>query len=112
MAARTGYVPKTLMATPLLHGERAVGVFSVLDRDQQTLPELAAMDLLGACARLASIAAELVESLQTVAAVARGEDPELAAVARLATALEGLGGGRREDALDLCNALERLLRAR
>jgi hypothetical protein len=45
-----------------------------------------------------------------VSAVARGEDPELAAVARLAAALGGLQDDRREDALALFDALERLLR--
>jgi signal transduction protein with GAF and PtsI domain len=110
VAARTGYVPNALMAAPLFRGEHAVGVFSVLDRDDQALPELAAMDLLSACARQASIAAELIENIRRVAAVARGEDPELAAVARLASALEGLEAGRRDDGLALLDVLERVLR--
>ena len=110
VAAQTGYVPKALMAAPLFRGERALGVFSVLDRDTQALTELAAMDLLSACAHQASIAVELIESIRRVSAVARGEDPEVAAVAQLATALEGLEAGRREDSLALLNALARLLR--
>ena len=110
VAARTGYVPKAVMAAPLFLRERALGVFSVLDRDDQALSELDAMDLLSACAHQASIAAELIESIRRVAAVARGEDPELAAVASLAAALEGLEAGRREDSLVLLNALAKLLR--
>jgi signal transduction protein with GAF and PtsI domain len=110
VAARSGYIPKAIMAAPLLSEERALGVLSVLDRDEQALEELAAMDLLSVCARQASIAAELVESVRRASAVARGEDSELAAVARLGAALEGLQGARRDDALALLNSLERLLR--
>jgi GAF domain-containing protein len=109
VAARSGYIPKAIMAAPLLSDERALGVLSVLDRDQAGMPELAAMELLGAFAGQASVAAELVESIRRVSAVARGEDPELAAVARLAAALGGLEGDRRDDALALLGALERLL---
>ena len=74
------------------------------------MPELAAMELLSACAHQASIAAELVESIRGVSAVARGEDPELVAVAGLAAALAALGGDRRDDGLALLNSLEKLLR--
>jgi signal transduction protein with GAF and PtsI domain len=109
VAKRTGYIPKALMAAPLLGGESALGVLSVLDRDEEALTELAAMDLVSACAHEASIAAELVASIRRVSAVAGGEDPELAAVARLAAALEGLQGHRREDGLALLGALARLL---
>src|SRR3954449_912458 len=45
VAERTGYIPKAIMAAPLLGGERALGVLSVLDRDKQALSELAALEL-------------------------------------------------------------------
>ncbi len=32
VAARTGYVPNTLLAVPLLHGGRSIGVLTILDR--------------------------------------------------------------------------------
>ena len=94
VAKRSGYIPKAIMAAPLLSDERALGVLSVLDRDEEAMAELAAMELLSACAHQASIAAGLVESIRGVSAVARGEDPELAAVAGLAAALAGLLDGR------------------
>lgn len=109
VAARTGYIPKAMMVAPLLTGERALGAFSVLDRDERALPELAAMNLLSACARQASIAAQLVESIRKASAVAHGEDPELAAVTRLGAALKGLEGDRRDNGLALLHSLERLL---
>ena len=47
VAEDTGYVPKGLMAAPLLHEEGALGVLSVLDRPEQTLFSLQEMELLG-----------------------------------------------------------------
>ena len=35
VAEQTGYVPKGLMAVPLLHDERVLGVLQVLDRPEQ-----------------------------------------------------------------------------
>lgn len=112
VAERTGYVPKAMMVAPLLSGEDAIGVLAVLDRDAGAMPELAAMDLLTAFARQASIAANLLESIRKVSAVAQGDDPELAAVARLATALDGLSPNRREHGVALLTTLEKLLARR
>ena len=38
VAERTGYVPKGLMAVPILHEERALGVLQVLDRPDHVQP--------------------------------------------------------------------------
>ena len=35
VAERSGYVPKGLMAVPLMRGETAIGVLSVLDRPRE-----------------------------------------------------------------------------
>jgi GAF domain-containing protein len=56
VAETTGYVPKGLMAEPLLHEERALGVLEVLDRPQRTQFSLVEMDLLGLFANQAAIA--------------------------------------------------------
>src|SRR5256885_13308964 len=47
VAERTGYVPKGLMAVPLLHDERALGVLQVLDRPRRSRFSLPGMGLLG-----------------------------------------------------------------
>ena len=47
VAEETGYVPKGLMAVPLLHEEQALGVLEVLDRPQRAQFSLVEMDLLG-----------------------------------------------------------------
>ena len=46
-AESTGYVPDGLMAVPLLHDERALGVLEVLDRPQRARFTLVEMELLG-----------------------------------------------------------------
>ena len=60
VAEGTGYVPKGLMAAPLLHEEGALGVLSVLDRPEQTLFSLQEMELLGLFANQAAIAVDLL----------------------------------------------------
>jgi signal transduction protein with GAF and PtsI domain len=112
VASRSGYVPRTIMAAPLLRGERALGVLAVLDREPSRLTELAAMDLLSACARQGALAAGITAEVRRARAAAGEQDPDLAAVARLAGVLDGLEGGHRKDAQALLEALERLLRRR
>ena len=46
-AESTGFVPKGLMAVPLLAEEKTLGVLEVLDRPQDTKFTLAEMDVLG-----------------------------------------------------------------
>ena len=55
-AESTGFVPKGLMAVPLLHEERVLGVLEVLDRPSDTRFTLAEMELLGLFANQAAIA--------------------------------------------------------
>lgn len=108
VAAGTGYVPKGLMAVPLLHEEEALGVLSVLDRQARfTLQE---MELLGLFASQAAVALDLLRRARRAEAVLAGEEPDVAVVARLAAALERLGEERRPAALKLLAALEDALR--
>src|SRR3954447_11548432 len=60
-AESTGFVPKGLMAVPLLAEERALGVLEVLDRPQQSKFTLAEMDLLGLFGNQAAIALDLLQ---------------------------------------------------
>ena len=61
VAEGTGYVPKGLMAAPLLHDEEGLGVLSVLDRPEQSLFSLHEMELLGLFANQAAIAVDLLQ---------------------------------------------------
>jgi GAF domain-containing protein len=104
VAEDTGYVPEGLMAVPLLHEERALGVLEVLDRQAKfTLEE---MELLGLFAAQAAVALDLLQRAREAEAALDG-DGRLAVVARVAAALES-----REDEAGtrLLAALEEILR--
>jgi GAF domain-containing protein len=106
-AESTGFVPKGLMAVPLLHEERALGVLEVLDRPSDARFTLAEMDLLGLFANQAAIALDLLQRARRAQSTLADEG-DLAVLARLAQRLED----RRDesgDALALLAALEKLL---
>jgi GAF domain-containing protein len=109
-AAETGFVPKGLMAVPLLDGERALGVLEVLDRPQRSRFSLAEMDLLGLFAAQAALALDLLQRARRVQALLAGSGDELAVVARLAERLEALDGDTRAARMRLLEALEEVLR--
>jgi GAF domain-containing protein len=104
VAEDTGYVPEGLMAVPLLHEERALGVLEVLDRKSKfTLEE---MELLGLFGAQAAIGLDLLQRARKAEA-ALGGDGRLAVVARIAAVLES----REDEAGDrLLAALEEVLR--
>jgi GAF domain-containing protein len=111
-AETTGYVPKGLMAVPLLHEERALGVLEVLDRPQRSRFTLEEMEILGLFANQAAVALDLLQRTRRATAVLMEEQEDLALVARLAAALDELEGSRREAGLRLLAALEEILRRR
>src|SRR5205823_6391439 len=71
-AESTGYVPRGLMAVPLLVEERVLGVLEVLDRPQDTAFTLAEMDLLGLFGNQAAIALELLQRARRARAALDG----------------------------------------
>jgi GAF domain-containing protein len=110
-AESTGFVPKGLMAVPLLHEERALGVLEVLDRPQDSRFTLAEMELLGLFANQAAIALDLLQRARLAQAALAGEG-DLGVLARVAEALERSRvdeDGSREAALGLLTELEKLL---
>ncbi|HEY3182850.1 MAG TPA: GAF domain-containing protein [Gaiellaceae bacterium] len=110
VAERTGFVPKGLMAAPLLHEDRALGVLQVLDRPQRARFSLQEMELLGLFANQAAIALDLLASARLARAVLEGEPAEVGAVARVAAALDALEGDKREAGMRLVAELEHVLR--
>jgi GAF domain-containing protein len=108
VARATGYVPKGIMAAPLLLEERALGVLSILDRPKRASFSLVELDLLGLFAHQAAVALELFEAARRMEAALEG-DGELASVARLAAALDGQEAERRGAATALMTALESVL---
>ena len=109
-AESTGFVPKGLMAVPLLHEERALGVLEVLDRPRDAHFTLAEMDLLGLFAGQAAIALDLLQRARRARAAVEGEG-DLEVIARLAAKLEGRRDESGSDpaAAEFLAALERIL---
>jgi GAF domain-containing protein len=108
IAERSGYIPKGLMAAPLLHEEDAVGVLNVLDRPQETRFSLEEMELLGLFANQAAISLDLLRRARRAKAVLEDGDVDAAALTRLAARLDALEGPRRKAGVELLNALETL----
>lgn len=111
-AESTGFVPKGLMAVPLLHEDRALGVLEVLDRPQQASFSLAEMELLGLFASEAAIALDLLQKARAARAVLEQEGGDAGALARFAARLDEADEEKREAALQLLDALGKLLRER
>jgi GAF domain-containing protein len=107
IAEGTGYVPKGLMAAPLLHEDGALGVLSVLDRPEQTLFSLQEMDLLGLFANQAAIAVDLLLKARKADRILQGDGGDLEVVARLAQAVYLLEDDRRLFGLRLLEDLAR-----
>ena len=112
VAEDTGYVPSGLMAAPLLHDERALGVLSVLDRPEQSLFSLQEMELLGLFANQAAIAVDLLLRTRRAERLLDSDRDELGVVARLAAAVDALEEERREAGLRLLRELSLTLGAR
>ena len=108
VAEATGYVPSGLMAVPLLHEERALGVLQVLDRPKRSRFTLQEMDLLGLFANQAAIALDLLQRARRARGVLEGGE---GVAARLAEAVEALPDERREAGLALLASLADVLRA-
>lgn len=108
VAESTGYVPKSLMAVPLLHDEEVLGVLQVLDRPQRERFSLQEMELLGLFGNQAAIALDLLGRARRARAVVDDASP-LGVVARLAATLDALPEDRREPGLALLASLERVL---
>lgn len=115
VAEGTGYVPSGLMAAPLLHDERALGVLEVLDRPGRSHFSLQEMDLLGLFANQAAIAVDLLlRARHAERLLERGGDDvtaDLEVVARLATIVHELEDERRSAGLRLLRDLADTLRS-
>jgi len=108
-AESTGYVPKAIMAVPLVSGERTLGVLEVLDRPSGERFTMEEADLLGLFAVQAAVALDLLQRSRSARAVLAGGEGETPVLTRLAAALESAEGPDRATALELLGALERLL---
>jgi GAF domain-containing protein len=111
VAEDTGYVPKGMMAAPLLHDEDALGVLYVLDRPEKTLFSLQEMELLGLFANQAAIAVDLLLKARRAEQIL-DHDGELGVVANLAATVDSLEDARRDAGFRLLRDLAATLGAR
>jgi GAF domain-containing protein len=109
VAEGTGYVPKGIMAAPLLTDESVLGVLSVLDRPEQSLFSLQEMELLGLFANQAAIAVDLLLKAREAERLLGAAGGEVEVVARLASAVNALEDDQREAGFELLDHLARTL---
>jgi GAF domain-containing protein len=108
VAEGTGYVPRGLMAVPLLHDDDVLGVLQVLDRPERSTFSLAEMELLGLFATQAAAALSILRGVRRARAALAGDEGS-ASVAAVAEALERLDEPKREAGRALLAALARVL---
>jgi GAF domain-containing protein len=106
-AESTGYVPRALVAVPLLADDAAIGVLSVLDRPLDRPFSPADMDLLTLFAGQAALGLELLRGSRRARALLEGGSDRAAVVARIAALLDHADDDG--DALRLLESLERVL---
>jgi GAF domain-containing protein len=138
-AEATGYVPRSILATPLLSGERVIGVMEVLDKIDRASFGMQDMELLGIFARQAALAIDqsqqiegigeaLVMGLKRLAASdlsadseeSRGDAAEagpsqardILALADLFNDIGALGGAERQACLQILGAFATYARSR
>lgn len=136
-AASTGYVPRSILATPLLYEDRVIGVMEVLDKINAPSFGMQDMDLLGVFARQAAISicqsqqydrldAALVGGLRRLIAgtdssqlcqaldevEAEGVEENLLAIADQFNALSRLGNKEQQACLEILRAFGRYAQAR
>jgi signal transduction protein with GAF and PtsI domain len=105
VAEASGYMPTQLMAAPLLHGTRKLGVVEVFDRPQFSRFSLVELDMLTLLARQLAIGVYLFGE-----AIGHGRsDPQAKRLERVAAQLEAADNRQRDAAEALITELEQLL---
>lgn len=108
-AESTGYVPKAIMAVPLLSDERSLGVLEVLDRPSGERFTVEQGDLLGMFATQAAIALDLLARSRAARALLDDGVGDAAVLTRLAAALNRAEPEDREAGIALLDAVERVI---
>jgi GAF domain-containing protein len=109
LAETTGYVPRSMMAAPLLRREEIIGVMEVLDPAPNPVSPLGAVQLLALFAGQAAVALAVIRRNRATFQLLvqeQGEPTELTQMARL---LDELGDDQRAAGVDLLDTLHRLL---
>jgi GAF domain-containing protein len=108
-AASTGYVPRSLMAAPLIQDEECIGVLEVLDRSTQFRGELADVDLLSLLAVQAACGLDFLLRLRLASAGSAAASDLHTLLDRIAV-LAPRNGAADPTAVKLLTLAEELLR--
>jgi GAF domain-containing protein len=108
-AESTGYVPKAIMAVPLLSGERTLGVLEVLDRASGERFTAGEANLLGMFGTQAAIALDLLARSRAARALLDEGSGDAAVLTRVAALLDDAEPVQRRQGLQLLEALAGLL---
>jgi GAF domain-containing protein len=100
VAERTGYVPTTILAAPIAHGDETLGVLSVLDRGSEGPQGVAALDVASAFARQAAGVLQ-AEALLAPGTPAGDTATQLTEIVTAFAALATLGDSERDTATRL-----------
>ena len=106
-AKSTGFVPKGIMAVPLLHGEDVLGVLEVLDRPANARFRVEEVDLLGLFGIQAAAGLALLRRARLAAAALEDGGGDLRALAQIASRIAGQGDDRAVS--EFLSALDALL---
>jgi GAF domain-containing protein len=115
-AQATGYVPKSIMAVPLIVREDVEGVLEVLDKASAASFDLDDMDLLALFARPAAVAVEQARMVEGIGRLLVSELGRLADerhqedLARSAQTVLASGGETADQTLELARLVHRLSR--
>lgn len=109
VAESTGYIPRALMAAPLLSEDAAIGVLEVLDYGPCPSSTLGSMELLALFAHQATVALTVVQRSRAAQRAMAEDGGEFAAVVSLARVLGALSGDRRAAGLRLLGTFQDLI---
>jgi GAF domain-containing protein len=112
LAETSGYVPRSLLAAPLLRGEEAIGVMEVLDPGGPGVGTLAATDLLTLLAEQAAIALGVIRHNRSARRALARDGDQATSLAMVARLLDELGADRRAVGVSLLTSMHRLLSGR
>ncbi|MFI2664370.1 GAF domain-containing protein [Micromonospora carbonacea] len=106
LAERTGYVPDSIMAVPVVHRHDTLGVLQVLDPHPQSRSSIADLDLLAMFADQAALSLHIL--LRDDAARAAG-DAGFAVLGRISTLLNGMDAEQRGRGVQMVESLHGIL---
>jgi GAF domain-containing protein len=108
VAESTGYVPRSIVAFPLVTGDAPLGVMELLDCEFQARRGIDCLDFVAPFAAQAAIVLNLLQRDRAVGE-AVAADGGLREISALTSMLTALGGERRGVAVKLVELLEELM---